>query len=107
MLPSDLVRVAKPCLRRCWMAAVVFGLALACSQTIAQAPLPQAASADSGPAMQLTAEQWRADLAWMAAEMERRHKNLYHTVSREKFAAAVKALHERIPSLKRNEIIVG
>lgn len=43
----------------------------------------------------------------MVAELERRHKHLYHEVSREKFAAAVADLDARIPSLQRNEIIVG
>lgn len=55
----------------------------------------------------LTAEQWREDLRFMVAEMERRHRNLYHQVSREAFAAAVADLDRRIPSLERNAIIVG
>jgi hypothetical protein len=56
---------------------------------------------------QLTAEQWREDLRFMAAEMEQRHKNLYHSVSREAFKAAVDDLHARIPTLARNQIIVA
>ena len=43
----------------------------------------------------------------MAEEMERRHANLFHTVDRDAFANAVADLHARIPSLQRNEIIVG
>lgn len=43
----------------------------------------------------------------MVAELERRHADLYHQVSRERFAAAVADLDARIPSLGRNEIIVG
>jgi hypothetical protein len=54
-----------------------------------------------------TAEQWRADLDFMAAEMERRHRHLYHSVSREDFAAAVADLRGRIPTLARHQIIVG
>lgn len=69
------------------------------------AALPTATA--PAPIPQLTAEQWQEDLRFMAAEMERRHKNLYHTVSREEFAAAVADLHARIPRLQRNEIIVG
>lgn len=76
----------------------------------AMAPPPSeaqtAASAAPEPAP-LTAEQWREDLTFMAAEMERRHHNLYHTISRERFQAAVADLHARIPALQRNEIIVG
>jgi hypothetical protein len=56
---------------------------------------------------QLTPEQWRADLAFMVAEMKRRHPNLYHSVSRERFEAAVADLHARIPAMQRNEIVVG
>ena len=66
---------------------------------------PTAAAAVQAPPA-LTAEQWREDLLFMAAEMERRHKNLYHTVSRERFQAAVADLHARIPTLQRNQIIV-
>jgi hypothetical protein len=52
------------------------------------------------------AASWREDLRFMAREMERRHRNLYHSVSRSSFESAVKALHERIPSLARHQIIV-
>ena len=65
------------------------------------APAPAAQPAE------LTSEQWREDLAFMAAEMRRRHADLYHSVSREAFEAAVADLHARIPSLQRNQIIVG
>jgi hypothetical protein len=66
-----------------------------------------AAAAPVAEPPQLTAEQWREDLAFMVAEMKRRHPNLYHTVRRERFDAAVADLHARIPSLQRNEIVVG
>jgi Peptidase family S41 len=52
------------------------------------------------------ARAWREDLHFMAREMERTHKNLYHTVSREQFASAVDALDEHIPDLERHEVIV-
>ena len=54
----------------------------------------------------LEAEKWRADLAYMAREMPITHKDLFHSMSRESFDAAVKRLDERIPTLKRNQIIV-
>jgi hypothetical protein len=65
------------------------------------------AAAVSGPVYNLTADQWREDLRFMSTEMQRRHKNLYHAVTPEKFAAAVADLDARIPTLQRNEIIVG
>lgn len=53
-----------------------------------------------------TIEQWRDDLRFMAREMERLHANLYHSVSRETFAAAVAALDAKLPGLQRHEVIV-
>ena len=52
------------------------------------------------------ARAWREDLQVMAREMERTHKNLYHTIPRERFACAVATLDERIPTLERHEVIV-
>jgi len=89
-------------------APLMLCLGLPQSATWAQAePSTSAAIAPAPAPAVLTAEQWRADLAFMAAEMERRHANLYHEISRERFAAAVADLDSRIPRLQRNEIIVG
>ena len=52
------------------------------------------------------ASAWRGDLRFMAAEMERTHKNLYHAASREELTAKVAALDAKIPSLQRHEVIV-
>jgi hypothetical protein len=68
-------------------------------RAVRAAPLPAPAP--------LSADQWRADLAFMVAEMRRRHPNLHHHVDRARFDAAVADLHARIPALQRNEIIVG
>ena len=74
--------------------------------TVAAAVLmPVAANAEVSS--NLTAEQWREDLRFMAAEMKRRHANLYHHVPQQTFDAAVADLDRRIPTLKRNEVIVG
>src|SRR5215208_1123562 len=56
---------------------------------------------------QLTAEQWREDLRFMVGEMKSRHPNLFHSVTKERFEAAVADLDARIPNLERNEIVVG
>lgn len=76
---------------------------------MAALPGPAPAQPPSAPVAlpQFTAEQWREDLRFMAAELQRRHANPFHTVSRERFAASVAELDARIPSLQRNEIIVG
>ena len=56
---------------------------------------------------QLTSEQWRADLQYLASELPRRHVNAFHSVSRERFSAEVAKLQSAIPSLNDDERIVG
>ena len=75
----------------------------AATTPIAQAAPPEQTSAPA----ELTAQQWRDDLRFMAAEMKARHANLYHKVSKPQFDAAVADLDRRIPKLQRNQIIVG
>jgi tetratricopeptide (TPR) repeat protein len=74
-------------------------LTLVAAQTIA-AQQPRA------PVDAAEAVRWREDLRFMAQEMPRVHRNLFHTMTREQFDAAVKRLDERIPSLARHQIIV-
>ena len=86
--------------------AVPLALCLALTPAFAAQTTP--APVTQAPAIvALTAEQWREDLRFMVAEMEQRHANLYHSVSRERFAAAANDLDSRIPTLQRNQIIVG
>jgi tetratricopeptide (TPR) repeat protein len=49
---------------------------------------------------------WREDLRYMAAEMPKRHRNLFHAMTREQFESAVNRLDERIPNLARHQVIV-
>ncbi|HVF48472.1 MAG TPA: tetratricopeptide repeat protein [Pyrinomonadaceae bacterium] len=70
---------------------------------------PAAAQSTTGAndnAAKTEAERWREDLRYMAREMEARHKNLFHTMTRAQFESAVENLHRRIPSLDRHQIIV-
>ena len=55
----------------------------------------------------LTKEQWREDLQYFARELPKRHKNLFHTTSREQFERAVAKLDAAIPTLQDHQIIVG
>ena len=72
------------------------------------AAVPSAAMpSQSQRVSELTAEQWRQDLRFMASEMTARHANLYHRVTKAQFDAAVADLDRRIPQLQRNQIIVG
>jgi hypothetical protein len=86
---------------------VLRAMVLACilPSSMASSAAPTPAVPASAPA-ELTAEQWRQDLRFMVTEMKQRHANLYHAVSEEKFLAAVRSLDARIPSLRRNQIIV-
>src|SRR5712664_772024 len=52
------------------------------------------------------ARAWQEDLRFMVKEMQRTHKNLYHSISAETFAAMVQTLDAKIPSLTRAEVIV-
>jgi hypothetical protein len=52
------------------------------------------------------AQKWRVDLHYLSVEMPKRHKNLFHSMTREQFDAEVSRLNEHIPSLTRNQILV-
>ena len=52
------------------------------------------------------ARAWREDLRFMAEQMQKKHKNLYHSMSPQDFSAKVEALNARIPALSRAEVIV-
>jgi hypothetical protein len=47
----------------------------------------------------LTAAQWREDVDFLAQEMPKRHKNLFHEVTSAAFNTAVARLRQRIPEL--------
>ena len=63
--------------------------------------------ANIGSSPDLSKEQWQKDLQYLAKELPRRHKNAFHTVSREQFERAVAELSAAIPSLQDHEIQVG
>jgi tetratricopeptide (TPR) repeat protein len=54
----------------------------------------------------MNAEKWREDLRFMAAEIEKMHKNAFHRVSRDEFYKEVSALDQKIPSLEDHQVIV-
>lgn len=89
------------------MKSLLTHAALACAFSLVLGATP---AAPQGPARSrldsAAVTVWREDLVFMAREMERRHRNLYHTVSRERFDSAVRVLDARIPVLQRHQIIV-
>ncbi|MDT4895195.1 MAG: hypothetical protein QOH25_272 [Acidobacteriota bacterium] len=80
---------------------IIFCLALSCVPLLAQN-----SKSVVGAISAAEADKWREDLRYMAEEMPKRHRNLFHAMTREQFDQAVKSLNERIPSLTRNQIIV-
>src|SRR5262245_8778446 len=81
--------------------AVVAALAF-CGCT-ASPPQP---SAPPAPAETRDAR-WRQDLHYLASELPRLHGNLFHTLDRGAFTAAVAHLDEQIPGLGDEAIVVA
>ena len=49
---------------------------------------------------------WREDIAFYRAELEERHIDLFHTVSKQKFDAELRSLSERLPELNNAQQVV-
>lgn len=77
--------------------------ALACA--LAGATLPAHAQ-QTDPVSPQWAARWQADLDFAAQQLPELHANLYHTVSQERFAAALDSLHREVPTLAHHEIVV-
>ncbi len=54
----------------------------------------------------LTSDNWLEDLEFLVKELEIRHANLFHTISREDFEKEVRILESKIPLLNDEEIVV-
>lgn len=76
------------------------------ASAIAAAFASSAAGSEPASPKAVTAEQWREDLRFVANELRSRHPNPYHQVTKGELDSAIAALAARIPSLKRNQIIV-
>jgi Peptidase family S41 len=55
----------------------------------------------------LTTQQWREDLQFLARELPKRHANAFHFISRERFEAEIAELDHNLDHLNRDEIYVG
>jgi hypothetical protein len=66
----------------------------------------QAQTQKTSSNLALSKAQWREDLQYFASELQKRHKNLFHNVSREQFEKSVKELDAAIPTLEDYQIIV-
>ena len=52
------------------------------------------------------AQKWSADVRFLVEQLPRRHKNLFHSMTKEQFEISVGQLFEGIPALSRHQIIV-
>ena len=68
---------------------------------------PPSPPVDTRPVGSLTAEKWREDLRYLAAELPRKHKNAFHSVTREQFERAVAELDAEIPSMQDSDVVMG
>jgi len=59
------------------------------------------------PLPPMTAERWREDLDFLARELPKRHKNAFHTVTKEQFTAEVTALREKAGEAGDDAMLVG
>jgi len=57
--------------------------------------------------LQLTPQQWREDLRFLARELPKKHKNAFHFISRERFDAEVADLDGKLEKLDADQILVG
>jgi hypothetical protein len=70
-------------------------------------PKDRRASGEGDIAKAMSPEKWQEDLRHLARELPRRHKNAFHTITRERFEAAVAELCDAIPALHEDETVVG
>jgi hypothetical protein len=67
---------------------------------------PLSSAARTTPLSSLTPEQWREDLRSFAAELPKRHANLFHQMKQGDFERAVTVLDSGIPALSADAIFV-
>lgn len=84
----------------------ILGGLIFCLALFVSSGLAQSSHSANAVVSKAEADKWREDLRYMADEMAKRHKNLFHAVPREQYETAVKNLYERIPTLARHQIIV-
>ncbi len=63
----------------------------------------KAARSSSG----MTPDQWMQDLDFLATELPKKHKNLYHNLSEAEFQIQIQELKTKLPLMDQNEILVG
>jgi hypothetical protein len=59
------------------------------------------------PAVHLTSAQWQADLAVLADALPKKHVDPFRRIDRATFEQRVRTIHDRIPALRDDEIVVA
>ncbi len=85
----------------CFAGFAFENLALAPAGTSWRLPQQQA------PAAEPMTEQWAEDVDFLAAELPKKHKNLFHKISESEFRREVDGLKAKLPSLSQSEILAG
>jgi len=67
---------------------------------------PDRAREQAQGAFSLTPRQWAEDLDFLAAELPKRHLNLFHKIAEKDFKQGVERLKAELPSLNQDEILV-
>jgi len=69
--------------------------------------LGEAKSSVASEGVGLTKSQWHEDLMFLARELQKRHANAFHYISRERFETEVAELDRKLDHLNSDEIYVG
>jgi hypothetical protein len=56
--------------------------------------------------LQLSIEQWKEDIEFIKTELPKKHKNAFHTITKERFEAEIELLKSELPQLSNDAIIV-
>jgi len=80
---------------------------LALAATIPIRMICAAAESASTALNSLDVKQWRADLDHFVSTIETYHCNAFHDISKKDFMVDVSALRAKIPSLNREQVIIG
>jgi hypothetical protein len=73
---------------------------------LAGVPFIRPGYAQDAPLDSAAVAAWRQDLRYMAGQMPEWHRNLYHTISKPSFDSAVASLDARLPTLRREQVIL-
>jgi hypothetical protein len=56
---------------------------------------------------EITQDKWAQDLDFLAVELPKKHKNLFHNISETEFRTQIEEFQKKLPSMDQDEILVG